>query len=105
MLEKLGMSLAVAAIGIVVVFAILLLLVVIIELISKLINTTQKASKGNGENAEVEVIDDTIATETQQNNGAIIAAITAAIYAVLSSENGNEVVPEFQIRKIRQIKR
>lgn len=102
MWDKIVMGLTVAAIGIVVVFAILLILIFIIQLISKIIGSTQKAVTNKQEEESV-VYEDVQANE--KDNNAIIVAITAAIYAVLSSENAQGVSAEFEIKKIRQIKR
>ncbi len=100
--EKLSMGGMVALIGIAAVFLILAILILIITIFSKALGSTQKGASKKA--TAVQPV--AVPAAPVANDNALTAVITAAIYAILSSECENSVVvPDFEIRKIKEIKR
>ncbi len=106
-MENLMLGLKVAAIGIVGVFAVLLILMgaikgfeYLIEAVSKKAHAKQAVSAPavSAPQASAPVA---VATEDESE---VVAVITAAIMAILQSENAGNM-PSFTIKKIKQIKR
>lgn len=102
MLEKLLLGLKVALIGLVLVFVILYLLILAIRLLHAVVGGKGKSTVEKPAAPEVPVI-----VEETEDDGALVAAITAAVYACLAEEGANASGkhPEFVIRKIREIRR
>lgn len=102
MLDKLWLGLKVAFIGLVLVFVILYLLILAVRLLHAIVGGKKKISV-KAEAQEVPVIEEEYDLE---DDGALVAAITAAVYACLAEEgSASDKHPEFVIRKIREIRR
>ena len=100
LMDKLSMGGMVALLGIGAVFFILLLLILSIKLVSKIIGSAKPV-----EVKQKEVTVQPVIAVPVEDDAEIAAAITAAIYAILASEQVAGVQAEFKIRKIRQIYR
>ena len=103
MLDKLLLGLKVAAIGLVLVFVILYLLILAVRLLHVIVGRQKNKSE------KKEVVEPEVAyvEEEVEDDGALVAAISAAVYACLASEGDRKDGghPEFVIRKIREIRR
>ncbi len=103
-MENLMLGLKVAGIGIVMVFVVLLILMFAIkgfeQIFAAMKNSKKKATPAT-EAVATAVSAPAVASEDESE---IVAVISAAIMAILQSENGG-TVPSFQIRKIKEIKR
>lgn len=95
-------GLSVAAIGMIIVFFGLTILIGLIKLLTAITDPNRKKEKQTAEKdtaEETAVISEPVGEETEEDDGAIVAAITAALVSVLGSENG------FTVRHIRRIAR
>ncbi len=103
MLDKLFLGLKVAFIGLVLVFVILYLLILAVRLLHAIVGGKKKSEAKPAQ--EVPVIEEEY--DSSEDDGALVAAITAAVYACLAEEGANASGkhPEFVIRKIREIRR
>ena len=90
-----GMAALYALIGFVIVLVVLALLVGIFYLLGAVLGNKKLSGKGKKQEAAASV------EATSDDEGEIVAAITAAITAILSEEN-SDVVPEFVIRRVKR---
>ena len=101
LMEKLSMGGMVALLGIGAVFFILLLLILSIKLVSAIIERAKPVEKVSN----IVAVQSATNVVQEDNDQEIAAAISAAIYAIMASENAVDggVQAEFVIRKIRRI--
>ncbi len=104
-MENLMLGLQVAAIGIIGVFVVLAFLMSVIMLVGKVMEEISKKQQAAKTAAPAKASAPApVASVQAEDDSEIVAVISAAIMAILSSEN-NGMVPTFEIKKIKQIKR
>ncbi|MFI3167708.1 MAG: OadG family protein [Bacillota bacterium] len=103
-MDNLMLGLKVAAIGIVAVFVVLFILMLAIKCFEKVVAVMKNAKKKTQTAPAVATAPSAVTAVVAEDESEIVAVISAAIMAILASENGGNV-PSFQIKKIKQIKR
>ncbi len=101
-MDNVMLGLQVAGIGIGGVFCVLVFLMCVFMLVGKLMASVENKKKE--EKAPIAVAKPAAPAVEVEDDSEIVAAISAAIMAILSSEN-NGVMPSFEIKKIKKIKR
>lgn len=103
--EQAFLGITMMLVGVSLVFAILVIISLSIGLMSRLISGQNKKSAGpTAEAAKPEAAKPArSAVVKAEDNGAIIAAITAAIQMMLAKEGGDSASAGFRIKKIRRV--
>lgn len=104
--EQAFLGITMMLVGVSLVFAILVIISLSIGLMSRLISGQNKKSAGpTAEAAKPEAAAKPArsAVVKSEDNGAIIAAITAAIQMMLAKEGGDSASAGFRIKKIRRV--
>ncbi len=104
--EQAFLGITMMLVGVLLVLAILVIISLLVSLMSRLISGPEKKSAESAVEAAKPAAVKPAASApvaVKEDNGAIIAAITAAIQMMLAKEGGDSASAGFRIKKIRRV--